>query len=70
MCLFFNLLRRPDNEYAELDLELIRTASDIIRKMPRSEATPEEVNYLGRIDRFGAEVTRLAECAVARCRSG
>ena len=68
--LFFNLLRSPCNEYAELDLELIRTASDIIKKMPKSKSTPDEATYLGRIDRFRAEVARLAECAVERFRGG
>lgn len=66
--LFFNLLRNPCNEYTELDLELIKTASDIIKKMPKSESTPDEASYLARIDRFRAEVARLAECAVERSR--
>ncbi|OAA77122.1 Transcription factor [Akanthomyces lecanii RCEF 1005] len=68
--LFFNLLRSPCNEYADLDLELIRTASDIIKKMPKSKSTADEATYLGRIDRFRAEVARLAERAVERFRGG
>ncbi|KAI6779136.1 Transcription factor [Emericellopsis cladophorae] len=68
LSLFFNLLRSPGNEYAELDLELIRTASEVLRKMPKSDSSPEKTAYLDRIDQFCGEISRLAECAIARYR--
>jgi len=68
LSLFFNLLRSPGNEYAELDLELIGTASEVLRKMPKGDASPEKTAYLDRIDRFCEEISRLAECAIARHR--
>merc|ERR1712000_727511 len=49
LSLFFNLLRSPGNEYAELDLELIGTASEVLRKMPKGDASPEKTAYLDRI---------------------
>ncbi|KAG9253563.1 uncharacterized protein F5Z01DRAFT_623805 [Emericellopsis atlantica] len=66
--LFFNLLRSPGNEHAELDLELIRTASEVLQKMPKSDSSPEKKAYLDRIDQFCGEISRLAECAIARHR--
>lgn len=66
MSLFFNLLRHPESEYAELDLELLRTSSDTIRSMPRRLSTADEIAFLGKIDSFVEEISRLANCAVAK----
>ena len=66
MSLFFNLLRNPNSEYAELDLELLSTASRTIRDMPKRLSSADELVFLGKIDSFGEEVSRLARCALSK----
>lgn len=66
MSLFFNLIRNPNSEYAELDLELLSSASGTIRDMPKRLSSADEVVFLAKIDGFVEEVSRLAKCAVSK----
>ncbi|KAK4086446.1 fungal specific transcription factor domain-containing protein [Purpureocillium lilacinum] len=66
MTVFFNILRNPQSEHAVHDVELLSTASDVIRSMPLHKETAYETAYLRRMDRFVAELSRLGKCAIAR----
>lgn len=66
MSLFFNILRNPHHEYAVHDMELLNSASEIIRSMPMRRVTATETAYLQRIDCFVAELGRLAKCAIEK----
>lgn len=68
MGLFFNLLRNPDNEYADLDMELLSKSTETIGSMPRSLATIDDSAFMAKIDSFVVESSRLAGCAVAKRR--
>ncbi|UNI23910.1 hypothetical protein JDV02_009701 [Purpureocillium takamizusanense] len=66
MTIFFNILRNPQGEDAIHDVELLSTASHVIRSMPLHKETAYEMAYLRRMDQFVAELSRLAQCAITR----
>ncbi|PHH87933.1 hypothetical protein CDD83_8223 [Cordyceps sp. RAO-2017] len=67
--LFFNILRYPSQEQATQDVELLGSASEVIRRMPHNRSlTARETAYLKRIDDFTAELYRLGLCAIAQAR--
>lgn len=68
MSLFFNILRNPHHEYAVHDMELLSSASEIIRSMPMRRVTARETAYLQRMDAFIVELSRLARCAIGKWR--
>lgn len=66
MTLFFNILRNPLGEQAIRDVELLGSASDVIRSMPIRRVTPNVTAYLRKSDEFVAELSRLGKCAIAK----
>ncbi|ODA77254.1 hypothetical protein RJ55_06881 [Drechmeria coniospora] len=69
MTLFFNILRNPLHEYAVHDVELLSSASDLIRSMPIRRVTAHETAYLQKMDGFVAELSRLSRCAIEKSRN-
>ncbi|KAK2593082.1 hypothetical protein QQS21_009212 [Conoideocrella luteorostrata] len=66
MVLFFNILQNPDHLLATHDMELLSKASHIIRSMPIRRVTSHEKEYLVKMDKLVAELSRLSKCAVDR----
>ncbi|KAF5005928.1 hypothetical protein FDECE_7686 [Fusarium decemcellulare] len=66
MSLFFNLLMNPLDEQAQMDLELLSSATDLIRNMPVRRLTPHELAHMKLINDFVAELIRLSKCAIAK----
>lgn len=66
MALFFSILHYPHEPDAVQDLQLLRKVSEIIRSMPVPRLTMAEVEYLGKMDVFVAELSRLAEHAIQK----
>ncbi|PNY27565.1 transcriptional regulatory protein [Tolypocladium capitatum] len=69
MTLFFNILRDPLDDQAIHDVELLSSASELIRSMPTPRVTPYETAYLRMADEFVAELSRLGKCAIAKSQS-
>jgi hypothetical protein len=68
MTLFFNILRDPLKDQAIQDVELLRSASDLIRRMPMKKVTTYEETYLRKVDGVIAELGRLGRCAIEKAR--
>ncbi|KAL7935569.1 fungal-specific transcription factor domain-containing protein [Trichoderma chlorosporum] len=68
MSIFFNLLRNPQNEYADHDIGLLASATKVIRSMPMHRITTHELEYLSKMDAFIKELGRLAQAAIAKAR--
>ncbi|KAG5926360.1 hypothetical protein E4U42_003394 [Claviceps africana] len=66
LTLFFNILQNPGHSLARHDMELLGKASQIIRRMPMWRVTSYETEYLVKIDRLAAELSRLGSCAIDR----
>ncbi|KAG5983902.1 hypothetical protein E4U55_006814 [Claviceps digitariae] len=66
MTLFFNILQNPGHSLAVHDMKLLGKASQIIRRMPIRRVTPHETEYLVKMDRVAAELSRLSNCAIER----
>ncbi|RDA92076.1 hypothetical protein CP533_3576 [Ophiocordyceps camponoti-saundersi (nom. inval.)] len=64
--LFFNVLRDPTDAQAADDVDLLSSASEVIKTMPVGGITARELAYLTEVDDFVAELGRLARCALAR----
>jgi hypothetical protein len=70
MTLFFNILRDPLHQQAKNDLELIKLARDIIKKMPANADRPHAATNLERLDLLIAELGRLGGYAIERAENG
>ncbi|KAF3063145.1 hypothetical protein CFAM422_010496 [Trichoderma lentiforme] len=68
LSIFFNLLRNPQHEYAEHDIDLLASATKVIRSMPMHRVTTHELEYLRRMDAFIEELGRLCQAATAKAR--
>ncbi|KAH7115347.1 hypothetical protein B0J13DRAFT_572360 [Dactylonectria estremocensis] len=68
MILFFNVLLNPLDTQAELDLELLSSAADLIRRMPIRRLTRYEIEHFKMVDDFVAELIRLGNCAISKAR--
>ncbi|KAL7946733.1 fungal-specific transcription factor domain-containing protein [Trichoderma barbatum] len=68
LSIFFNLLRNPQHDYADHDLELLASASKVIRSMPMHRVTTHEIEYLRQVDAFIEELGRLSQAAIAKVR--
>lgn len=68
LTLFFNILRNPENEYSNHDLELLITSSKIVHDMPKNKITSFTIAYLRQADALVAELVRLAQAAIAKSR--
>ena len=66
MALFFNVLQNPHDMQATLDLELLRSAADLIRRMPIRRLTEYEIEHFKMVDDFIAELIRLGICAISK----
>lgn len=64
MILFFNILQNPGHKLAIHDMELLGKTSQIIRSMPIRRVTSHETEYLMKMDKLVAELTRLSKCAI------
>lgn len=49
---------------AESDLNLLSSAAETIRSIPRFRMTPRETNYIQSMDRLVAELVRLGNSAI------
>ncbi|PTB81652.1 fungal-specific transcription factor domain-containing protein [Trichoderma longibrachiatum ATCC 18648] len=68
LSIFFNILRNPQHEYAEQDVELLASATTLIRSMPIHRVTTHELEYLRKMDAFIEELTRLSRAAIEKAR--
>lgn len=68
LSIFFNILRNPQHEYAEQDVELLASATALIRSMPIHRVTAHELEYLRKMDAFIEELTRLSRAAIEKTR--
>ncbi|KAL7819111.1 hypothetical protein V8C26DRAFT_419965 [Trichoderma gracile] len=68
LSIFFNILRNPQHEYAEQDVELLSSATTLIRSMPIHRVTTHELEYLRKMDAFIEELTRLSRAAIEKAR--
>ncbi|KAH6988259.1 hypothetical protein BKA56DRAFT_578558 [Ilyonectria sp. MPI-CAGE-AT-0026] len=66
LTLFFNILIRPLDPQAKFDLELLKSAADIIKSIPVWRLTPYEIEYVEAVDEFAAELVRLGNCAIVK----
>ncbi|KAK5991595.1 ABC-transporter-regulating transcription factor-like protein [Cladobotryum mycophilum] len=66
MTLFFNILRNPLGEHAMHDMDLLNTASNVIRSMPMRRVTFFEMTYLRQAHEFIVELNRLSRCAMTQ----
>ncbi|KAH7191523.1 fungal-specific transcription factor domain-containing protein [Fusarium oxysporum] len=64
--LFFNLLMHPLDERAEQDLELLKSAADLVNSLPVQRLTPHEVSYMKDVNDFVLELVRLGRAAIAK----
>ncbi|PTB65256.1 fungal-specific transcription factor domain-containing protein [Trichoderma citrinoviride] len=68
LSIFFNILRNPQHEYACQDVELLASATKVIRSMPIHRVTTHELEYLRKMDYFIEELTRLSRAAIDKAR--
>ncbi|KAH7159283.1 hypothetical protein DER46DRAFT_509070 [Fusarium sp. MPI-SDFR-AT-0072] len=68
MALFFNILQNPQDTQATLDLELLRSAADLIRRMPIRRLTEYEIGHFKMVDDLIAELIRLGNCAISKAK--
>ncbi|KAK2470461.1 hypothetical protein H9L39_18078, partial [Fusarium oxysporum f. sp. albedinis] len=66
IALFFNVLQNPHDMQAKLDLELLRSAADLIRRMPIRRLTEYEIEHFKMVDDFVVELIRLGICAISK----
>lgn len=66
--IFFNILRDPLKDQALHDVELLRSTSDLIRRMPMKKVTAYEETYLCKVDSVITELGRLGRCAIDKAR--
>ncbi|EXA32071.1 hypothetical protein FOVG_16647 [Fusarium oxysporum f. sp. pisi HDV247] len=64
--LFFNILMHPLHERAEQDLELLKTAADLVNNLPVRRLTPHEVSYIELVNDFVVELVRLGRSAICK----
>ncbi|KAL6859218.1 hypothetical protein J3F83DRAFT_334166 [Trichoderma novae-zelandiae] len=68
LSIFFHILRNPQHEYADQDVELLASATTVIRSMPIHRVTTHELEYLRKMDAFIEELNRLSRAAIAKVR--
>ncbi|KAK2793724.1 hypothetical protein FQN52_000676 [Onygenales sp. PD_12] len=66
LTLFCNLLLNPLDCRATEDLELLSKVPALVRALPISRLTVNELMHIKNLDDFVAELSRLAKCAVAK----
>ncbi|KAM5346974.1 hypothetical protein ACJ41O_009979 [Fusarium nematophilum] len=66
MSLFFNLLMNPLEDQAKDDLELFKSAAELVKNMPVRRLTPHELAHMKLVNDFVAELIRLSSCAMAK----
>jgi hypothetical protein len=66
--IFCNLLLYPLNTNAEQDLELLRSAPELIRGIRARRLTLNEIIHMKMIEDFVAELVRLGGCAIQKAR--
>lgn len=66
MLLFIHILLEPLDPQSRIDLELLSSASDLIRSIPVRRLTAREIAYVKLADSFAAEVIRLGNCAISK----
>lgn len=66
MTLFLNIIMYPLGPQAELDINLLSAAADLIRSMPMRKLASYEIGHMKLVNDFVAELLRLAHCAIAK----
>ncbi|RBR12137.1 uncharacterized protein FIESC28_08771 [Fusarium coffeatum] len=66
--IFFNILMHPLHGRAVADLELLRSAANLICELPISRLTSREVAHTKLVNEFATELVRLAKSAIARAK--
>ncbi|KAK2468585.1 hypothetical protein H9L39_18409 [Fusarium oxysporum f. sp. albedinis] len=64
--LFFNILMHPLHNRAERDLELLKSAADLVNNLPVRRLTPHEVSYMKLVNDFVMELVRLGRSAITK----
>ncbi|KAK6062577.1 C6 transcription factor, partial [Seiridium cupressi] len=68
LTIFCNILLNPGTSRAPDDLELLRTAPELIKGIRIPRLTLDEVMHIKKIEDFMAEVIRLGLCAIQKAR--
>jgi hypothetical protein len=66
MTIFFNILMHPLRTQAKIDLELLKSAADLIYNLPVSRLTSHEVAHMKLVNEFSRELVRLANSAITK----
>jgi len=66
--IFFNILMHPLHGRAVADLELLRSAANLICELPISRLTSREVAHTKLVNDFATELVRLAKSAIAKAK--
>jgi hypothetical protein len=66
MTIFLNILMNPLEPQAKLDLDLLSSATDLVRSMPVRRLTPYEIGHIKMVNEFVAELIRLGNCAISK----
>ncbi|KAM5343372.1 hypothetical protein ACJ41O_011909 [Fusarium nematophilum] len=62
--LFLSIVSHPLGPEAKTDLELLSSASDLVRHMPVGQLTSRELGHMDLVDSFVAELVRLGNLAI------
>ncbi|KAF7553418.1 hypothetical protein G7Z17_g3663 [Cylindrodendrum hubeiense] len=65
MTIFCNLLQNPLDPAANNDLDLLKTAPELIRRM-RVQQLPQDILHIKQVDSFVAELVRLGNFAIRK----
>ena len=66
MTLFLNILMYPLDPQAQLDIELLAGAADIVRSMPVRRMTAHKISHIKIVNEFILETIKLANCAISK----
>ncbi|KAH6888188.1 fungal-specific transcription factor domain-containing protein [Thelonectria olida] len=66
MTIFLNILKNPLEPQAKLDLDLLSSATDLVRSMPVRRLTLYEIGHIKMVNEFVAELIRLGNCAILK----
>lgn len=66
MTLFLHVLAEPLAPLAKTDLDLLRSAADLIRNMPIRRPTLHEIGHIHLVNDFITELIRLGNCAILK----
>ncbi|KAI5464261.1 hypothetical protein BGZ63DRAFT_439435 [Mariannaea sp. PMI_226] len=66
MTIFLNIITNPLDSQAKLDLDLLSSATDLVRSMPVRRLTSYEIGHIKMVNEFVAELIRLGHCAILK----